>query len=150
MTEEQLIKGMEIAAKRGAQYNIEVLNEEILPTLMILTQQNRIEVAHILEEKDELKNAIKDALIARQAKAYILVVEAWASDFIENMKNYDRVRDMPADDRYEITNITLVTQNDKTPKFFQARIDTQNDGRRTLREWEHGSIEASRLHITDW
>lgn len=150
MTEEQLIKGMEIAAKRGAQYNIEVLNEEILPTLMILTQQNRIEVAHILEEKDELKNAIKDALIARQAKAYILVVEAWASDFIENMKNYDRVRDMPADDRYEITNITLVTQNDKTPKFFQARIDTQNDGRRTLREWENGSIEASRLHITDW
>ena len=57
---------------------------------------------------------------------------------------------MPLDDRYEVTNITLVKRHDNIPKFFQAKIDTQTDGRRTLREWEAGTFQASRIHITDW
>ena len=150
MTDEQLIHGMEIAAKRGAQYNIEVLNEELLPTLMILTDNNRIELAHIAAERDEISTQLKETLISKQAKAYVLIVEGWASAFVENLKKYDRVRDMPPDDRYEVTNITLVKQNDATTKFMQARIDTQTDGRRTLREWETGTMKASRLHVTDW
>ena len=98
-TEERLIKGMEIAAKRGSQYNIEVLNEEIVPTLMILTGNDRIELAHILVESEDMADALKEFLLEKQAKAYALILEAWETSFIEEASKYGGlVRDMPLDD----------------------------------------------------
>ena len=88
-TEERLIKGMEIAAKRGSQYNIEVLNEEIVPTLMILTGNDRIELAHILVESEDMADALKEFLLEKQAKAYALILEAWQTSFVEKALEYE-------------------------------------------------------------
>ena len=89
MNDEELIHGMEIAAKRGAQYNIEALNEELIPTLMILTNNDRIEMAHLTGEKDEFPHILKEVLTTKQAKAYVLVLEAWQTSFVEKALELD-------------------------------------------------------------
>ena len=151
MNEEELIHGMEIAAKRGAQYNIEALNEELIPTLMILTENDRIEMAHLTGEKDEFSYILKKVLTAKQAKAYVLVLEAWQTSFVEKALELDgRVRDMPLDDKFEVTSVILVKRNEGVTKYLTARIDTQSDGHRKLRDWETGYIYESRLCVTDW
>ena len=38
---ENMINGIEGAAKRGAKYNIESLNEDLLPTILVITQYKR-------------------------------------------------------------------------------------------------------------
>ena len=83
--EEELIQGMEVAAKRGAQYNIEALNEELIPTLMILTKDDRIEIAHIAAEREDIPVLLKECLITKQAKAYTLILEAWSTNFVEKL-----------------------------------------------------------------
>jgi hypothetical protein len=150
-SEEELIQGMEVAAKRGAQYNIEALNEELIPTLMILTKDDRIEIAHIAAEREDIPNILKECLITRQAKAYTLILEAWSTNFIEKaMELEGRVRDMPLDDRFEVTNIIMVKRNEGITKYLSARIDTESDGNRKLREWEIGTVQDSRICITKW
>ena len=149
--EEELLEGMEIAAKRGAQYNIEALNEELIPTLMLLTKNDRIELAHLTGEKDEFPHILKKVLITKQAKAYVLVLEAWQTSFVEKALELEgRVRDMPLDDRFEVTSIVLVKKNEGITKYITARIDTQSDGHRTLRDWETAAVHESRLCVTDW
>ena len=109
-SEEELIQGMEVAAKRGAQYNIEALNEELIPTLMILTKDDRIEIAHIASEREHIPVILKECLITKQAKAYTLILEAWSTNFVEKAIALEgRVRDMPLDDRFEVTNIIMVS-----------------------------------------
>jgi len=151
MNEEELIQGMEVAAKRGAQYNIEALNEELIPTLMILTENDRIEMAHLTGDREEFPHILKTALMTRQAKAYVLVLEAWQTSFVEKaLELKGRVRDMPLDDRFEVTSIILVKRNEGITKYITARIDTQPDGHRKLRDWETGNVQESRLCVTDW
>ena len=150
-SEEELIQGMEIAAKRGAQYNIEALNEELIPTLMILTKDDRIEIAHIAAEREHIPGILKEWLITKQAKAYTLILEAWSTSFVEKAMALDgRVRDMPLDDRFEVTNIIMVKRNEGITKYLSARIDTKSDGNRKLREWEIGTVQDSRICITKW
>jgi len=150
-SEEELIQGMEIAAKRGAQYNIEALNEELIPTLMILTKDDRIEVAHIAAEREHIPGILKEWLITKQAKAYTLILEAWSTSFVEKaMALEGRVRDMPLDDRFEVTNVIMVKRNEGITKYLSARIDTKSDGNRKLREWETGTVQDSRICITKW
>jgi len=150
-SEEELIQGMEIAAKRGAQYNIEALNEELIPTLMILTKDDRIEVAHIAAEREHIPGILKEWLITKQAKAYTLILEAWSTSFVEKaMALEGRVRDMPLDDRFEVTNVIMVKRNEGITKYLSARIDTKSDGNRKLREWEIGTVQDSRICITKW
>ena len=149
--EEELIQGMEIAAKRGAQYNIEALNEELIPTLMILTKDDRIEIAHIASEKEDIPIILKECLITKQAKAYTLILEAWSTSFVEKAIALEgRVRDMPLDDRFEVTNIIMVKRNEGVTKYLSARIDTEFSGKRKLREWETGTVQDSRICITKW
>ena len=151
MNSEKLLQGMEIAAKRGAQYNIEALNEELVPTLMILTKNDKIEVAHIDAEKEDIPNVLKEYLTSRQAKAYTLILEAWSTSFIEKAMALDgRVRDMPLDDRFEVTNIIIVKRNEGITKYLSARIDTASDGNRKLRDWETGTVQDTRICITEW
>ena len=150
-SEEELIQGMEIAAKRGAQYNIEALNEELIPTLMILTKDDRIEIAHIAAEREHIPGILKEWLITKQAKAYTLILEAWSTSFVEKaMALEGRVRDMPLDDRFEVTNVIMVKRNEGITKYLSARIDTKSDGNRKLREWEIGTVQDSRICITKW
>ena len=150
-SEEELIQGMEIAAKRGAQYNIEALNEELIPTLMILTKDDRIEIAHIAAEREHIPGILKEWLITKQAKAYTLILEAWSTSFVEKAMALDgRVRDMPLDDRFEVTNIIMVKRNEGITKYLSARIDTESNGNRKLREWEIGTVQDSRICITKW
>ena len=142
---------MEIAAKRGAQYNIEALNEELIPTLMILTKNDKIEVAHIDAEKEDIPNVLKEYLMSKQAKAYTLILEAWSTSFIEKAMALDgRVLDMPLDDRFEVTNIIMVKRNEGITKYLSARIDTASDGNRKLRDWETGDVQDTRICITKW
>ena len=142
---------MEIAAKRGSQYNIEVLNEEIVPTLMILTGNDRIELAHILVESEDMADALKEFLLEKQAKAYALILEAWQTSFIEEASKYGgRGRDMPLDDRFECTTLILVRKNQGIVKYLSAKIDTDSDGKRKLREWETGNVQETRICITEW
>ena len=150
--EEELIQGMEIGAKRGAQYNIEVLNEELIPTIMLLTKDDRIEVAHIATEKKEyIPVIIKECLISKQAKAYILILEAWSTSFVEKAMALDgRVRDMPLDDRFEVTNLIMIKRNEGITKYLSARIDTESNGKRKLRDWEIGNVQDTRICITEW
>ena len=149
--EEELIQGMEIAAKRGAQYNIEALNEELIPTLMILTKDDRIEIAHIAAEREDIHVLLKECLITKQAKAYTLILEAWSTNFVEKAIALEgRVRDMPLDDRFEVTNIIMVKRNEGVTKYLSARIDTEFNGKRKLREWETGIVQDSRICITKW
>ena len=150
-SEEELIQGMEIAAKRGAQYNIEALNEELIPTLMILTKDDRIEIAHIAAEREHIPGILKEWLITKQAKAYTLILEAWSTSFVEKaMALEGRVRDMPLDDRFEVTNVIMVKRNEGITKYLSARIDTESNGNRKLREWETGTVQDSRICITKW
>jgi hypothetical protein len=150
-SEEELIQGMEIAAKRGAQYNIEALNEELIPTLMILTKDDRIEIAHIAAEREHIPGILKEWLITKQAKAYALILEAWSTSFVEKaMALEGRVRDMPLDDRFEVTNVIMVKRNEGITKYLSARIDTESNGNRKLREWETGTVQDSRICITKW
>ena len=151
MTEDQLVKGMEIAAQRGAQYNIEVLDEEIIPTLMILTENDRIELAHILVEKEDMADTLKELLLEKQAKAYALILEAWQTSFVEKALEYEgRVREMPLDDRFECTTLILVRKNKGIVKYLSAKIDTDANGRRKLRDWETGNVQETRICITEW
>jgi len=150
-SEEELIQGMEVAAKRGAQYNIEALNEELIPTLMILTKDDRIEIAHIAAEREHIPVLLKECLITKQAKAYTLILEAWSTNFVEKAIALEgRVRDMPLDDRFEVTNIIMVKRNEGVTKYLSARIDTEFSGKRKLREWETGTVQDSRICITKW
>ena len=150
-SEEELIQGMEIAAKRGAQYNIEALNEELIPTLMILTKDDRIEIAHIAAEREHIPGILKEWLITKQAKAYTLILEAWSTSFVEKaMALEGRIRDMPLDDRFEVTNVIMVKRNEGITKYLSARIDTESNGNRKLREWETGTVQDSRICITKW
>ena len=151
-TEERLIKGMEIAAKRGSQYNIEVLNEEIVPTLMILTGNDRIELAHILVESEDMADALKEFLLEKQAKAYALILEAWQTSFIEEASKYGgRVRDMPLDDRFEVANITTVSRLDGIKKSYSSRIRTSpTSGKRQLQSWTENSLELAQKCVIDW
>jgi len=151
MTERELLEGMEIAAKRGAQYNIEALNEELVPTLMLLTKNDEIELALLTGEKENFAHVLKTILATKQAKAYILILEAWETSFVEKALELNgRVRDMPLDDRFEVTSIILVKKNEGIAKYLTARIDTQSNGHRILRDWVDGIVTESRLCVTDW
>jgi len=148
--EERLIDNIEHAAKRGAKYNIEALNEELLPTLLILTENNNVEVATIQLEKEQISPMLKQYLVDTQAKAYALILEAWSTVFIERAKDYDyKVRDMPLDDRFEVANVIVVKRDTGIHKYLTARILDVND-RRQLQKWENGTVKETQICVTEW
>ena len=105
------------AAKQGAEFNIKLHpDEDLLPTIILLTKKDvptgAIEVYGFAAEKNQVPAMMLKALVDRQAEAYALVVEAWASSFIEEAKKYDyKIRDMPEDDKYEIVNVFAVSRD---------------------------------------
>ena len=57
---------------------------------------------------------------------------------------------MPLDDRFECTTLILVRKNQGIVKYLSAKIDTDSDGKRKLREWETGNVQETRICITEW
>ena len=105
----------------------------------------------IAAEREDIPVLLKECLITKQAKAYTLILEAWSTNFVEKAIALEgRVRDMPLDDRFEVTNIIMVKRNEGVTKYLSARIDTEFSGKRKLREWETGTVQDSRICITKW
>ena len=149
--EEELLNMIEEASKRGAQYNIEILGQELIPTLIMLTNTDNIKMAAIVGEKEEMPDMMAKILFQEQAKAYAIVLEAWCTPFLEKAMEYNgKVRDMPLDDKFEIVNVVMVKRNVGIYKYFTARIETKHNGSRKVGDWEDGTVKGNSIVITDW
>jgi len=149
--EEELLDVIEEASKRGAKYNIEILDQELIPTLLILTNTDNIKMVAIVGEKEEMPDMMAKVLFQEQAKAYAIILEAWCTPFLEKAMEYDgKVRDMPLDDKFEIVNVLMVKRNVGIYKYFTARIETKHNGSRKVGDWEDGTVKGNSIVITNW
>ena len=149
--EEKLLDEIEIASKRGAKYNIEILNQELAPTLLMLTDTDSIKMAIIVSQKEDIPDAMLKLLLQEQVKAYAFILEAWSTPFVEKALEYNgRVRDMPLDDKFEIVNILMVKRDIGIYKYSTARINTKHDGSRQVEDWEDGTVQGNKIAVTSW
>ena len=149
--EEELLNTIEEASKRGAEYNIEILGQELIPTLLMITNADAIKMAAIVGEKEEMPDMMAKILFQEQVKAYAIVLEAWCTPFLEKAMEYNgKVRDMPLDDKFEIVNVVMVKRNVGIYKYFTARIETKHNGSRKVGDWEDGTVKGNSIVITDW
>ena len=149
--EEELLNTIEEASKRGAEYNIEILGQELIPTLIMLTNTDNIKMAAIVGEKEEMPDMMAKILFQEQVKAYAIVLEAWCTPFLEKAMEYNgKVRDMPLDDKFEIVNVVMVKRNVGIYKYFTARIETKHNGSRKVGDWEDGTVKGNSIVITNW
>ena len=149
--EEELLNMIEEASKRGAEYNIEILGQELIPTLLMITTADAIKMAAIVSDKEEMSHTMAKVLFQEQAKAYAIVLEAWCTPFLEKAMEYNgKVRDMPLDDKFEIVNVVMVKRNVGIYKYFTARIETKHNGSRKVGDWEDGTVKGNSIVITDW
>ena len=149
--EEELLNTIEEASKRGAEYNIEILGQELIPTLLMITNTDDIKMAAIVGEKEEMPDMMAKILFQEQVKAYAIILEAWCTPFLEKAMEYNgKVRDMPLDDKFEIVNVLMVKRNVGIYKYCTARIETKHDGSRKVGDWEDGTVQGNSIVITDW
>ena len=149
--EEELLNTIEEASKRGAEYNIEILGQELIPTLIMLTNTDDIKMAAIVGEKEEMPDMMAKILFQEQVKAYAIILEAWCTPFLEKAMKYNgKVRDMPLDDKFEIVNVVMVKRNVGIYKYFTARIETKHNGSRKVGDWEDGTVKGNSIVITNW
>ena len=149
--EEELLDVIEDASKRGAKYNIEILNQELVPTLLMLTSTDNIKMVAIVCEKEEIPQMMSKILFQEQAKAYAIILEAWCTPFLDRAMEYNgKVRDMPPDDKFEIVNVLMVKRHVGIYKYFTAKIETQRDGARKVGDWEDGTVKGNSIVTTSW
>jgi len=149
--EEELLDMIEEASKRGAEYNIEILDQELIPTLLILTNADNIKMVAIVGEKEEMPDMMAKVLFQEQAKAYAIILEAWCTPFLEKAMEYNgKVRDMPPDDKFEIVNVLMVKRNVGIYKYLTAKIETKHNGSRKVGDWEEGTVKGNSIVITNW
>lgn len=142
-------------AQQGATMNIHLTNDDLLPTLIVSTEDNQLGIYGISGSKDEISHLVLHKLQESNAKAYAFVVEAWATTFYEEVKKYDRVRDMPLDDRYEMVQIVLVEKDKGVVGGSNAKINRSGTHAKTLGPWENISNSedvkvVSDYYITEW
>ena len=149
--EEELLDMIEEASKRGAEYNIEILGQELIPTLLMLTNADNIRMAAIVGEKEEISQTMTKILCQEQVKAYAFVMEAWCTPFLERALEYGgKVRDMPPDDKFEMVNVIMVKREIGIYKYFTAKIATQRNGSRQVGNWEDGTVQGNSIVTTNW
>ena len=152
--EEELLNVIEESSKRGAEHNIEILDQELIPTLIMLTETDNvlsIKMAAIVGEKAEMSHMMAKVLFQEQAKAYAIILEAWCTPFLERALEYGgKVRDMPPDDKFEMVNVIMVKREIGIYKYFTAKIATQRNGSRQVGNWEDGTVQGNSIVITDW
>ena len=142
-------------AQQGATLNIGLTNDDLIPVLIISTEIGELGIYGIAgENKSDWPDLIRQQLQDSYARAYALVMEAWASEFVENLKRYERVRDMPPDDRYEIIQIIVVEKDKGIVAGSSAKIDRLENSR-TLGPWKTmDSLETytqpGTFIITEW
>ena len=143
-------------AQQGAALNIGLTNDDLIPVLIICTDKGELGIYGIAgEDKSLWADIIRQQLQDSHASAYALVMEAWASDFIDNLKRYERIRDMPPDDRYEIIQILVVEKNTGVVGGSSAKINRLTDRRtlgpwRNMTEFENLVTQPGSFIITEW
>ena len=139
-------------AQQGAAMNIKLTNDELLPTLIVSTEDDQIGIYGVSGSKDEIPHVIFHKLQECNAKAYAFVVEAWATTFYEEVKKYNRVRDMPPDDRYEMVQVVLVERGKGVVGGSNAKIDRPGAHTRTLGSWTkmEDIMLTSDYYVTEW
>ena len=142
-------------AQSGAALNISLSPEDLIPVLLLVNQDDQFEIYGIEEpNKDKIPEIVTAQLTDRNAKAYALVLEAWATAFVDEAAKYDyRIRDMPPDDKHEVVQIIVVDKNLGYVCGSQSRIDRIDDNTRKLRDWNEGdkvhNAQGSFV-ITEW
>ena len=152
MKTQQLIDSLLTVAKDGIRSNIESSDTELLPTMIVLTKDNKYEIYGLAADKTEIPKLMKMTLTQREAKAYVLVLEAWITPFYEEAARYNwNVRDMPDDDKSEVAQAMLVTKDGGCTGYSVATIEHSKNGR-VLQEWKDGIPEKVEgpFIVTDW
>jgi len=152
MKTQQLIDNLLIVAKDGVRSNIKNSAEELMPTMIVLTKDNKYEVYGLAADKEEIPTLMKMALTQREAKAYVLILEAWITPFYEEASRYNwNIRDMPEDDKSEVAQAMVVTKDDGCTHYSVATIEHSKNGR-ILQEWKDGVPEKVEgpFIVTDW
>ena len=152
MKTQKLIDSLIKGAKEGIRSNIESSEAELMPTMIVLTKDDTYEVYGLAAEKEEIPKLMKMTLTQRQAKAYVLILEAWITPFYEEASRYNwNIRDMPEDDKSEVAQAMLVTKTGGCTNYSVAVIEHSENGR-ILREWKDEvpeKVEGPFL-VTDW
>jgi hypothetical protein len=145
-------KDLHNMAQQGARMNIKLTNDDLLPTLIVSTEDNQLGIYGVGGSKDEIPHIVFHKLQECNAKAYAFVTEAWATSFFEEVQKYDRVRDMPPDDRYEMVQIILVEKNKGIVGGSNARIDRPKTNTKTLGPWtDMDDFKlTSGYYVTEW
>ena len=134
---------------------IEELNQEINPMLFITTQ-GKYTVVPLNADKDLWPYLIKGAIDIWGASEYILVTEAYQakikpeSEFAKKLLSGEMaVKDLPADKREDIVSILYVLSTGKA-SMASAIIDTNAEGKRSLRQWKTMKDVTGRFVLTAW
>lgn len=152
------LKQLGVMGKNGAKANVLDSPDDLMPTLLILKQNNPdgepgIEVVGLCCEKDIMPGLIRRTLEGQNALGYTLIMEAWATSFTAEAAKYDyQIRDMPADDKREIVHVTTVEKGNPKTQMSVANIERLSNGTRRLHEWvDSEDVESfGRFVITDW
>lgn len=141
-------------AQKGAALNITLTPDDLLPTLIVSTENDQLGIYGVSGSKDEIPHTVLHKLQECNAKAYAFITEAWATTFWDEVKKYDRVRDMPPDDRYEMIQIIVVERDKGIVGGSNAKIDRPRADTRTLGPWTSDNLDDIKLtsdyYVTEW
>ena len=152
MTDKLVETGM-----RGAEYNIQMFDDDLAP-ILILEFEDNVAVAGLGGANGEqnamiLFSQLKD----KNPKRYLLVSETYVANPAKGSKTYKKlidstvqVRDLPPDDRYDAVTILLV-ENGVSMHSWMGRIESLPNGKRHIPKWEPGTgVMGGRLAIPSW
>ena len=149
------ITDIQTIAQRGATLNVKLTNDDLTPILLILDQNDEIGIYLLEVSKSDIVDTIAEQLEINDAKAYGLVVEAFATEICDvaiNDYNY-RVRDMPPDDIYEAVQIVVVERNKGIVSSSIATINRPDAHTKELEPWMDSTetaITSESMLITQW
>ena len=145
------IDELEEVAKQGVESTLS--SNPLTPTIIICSNKGT-EVIGVVGDGPNARTytlaGITQLLTDRNADAYALVTEGYATKFVEAAKKVGgRVRDLPPEDRYDIASIVLMERG-QIPKLVASVIDADSNGVRSLRKWETMDSAKGAYVITEW
>jgi len=87
-----------------------------------------------LQEKANLHHSIKQLLVDRKAEWYICKLELWVTEFVGAVTKYNRVAEMPLDDRVEVAAVAFNKRGGQ-PRAYVAEIKRRSPDSE-LGDWE--------------
>ena len=122
-----------------ARYNVETIDEELLPVMIALDSVDDVGAVYALVDlpDGDLPNAIRKILMAEEPDSYIFVVECWITEFGEAADAVGgQVTALPPDDRREVVQIMGVEKGNPKTIHYVADIKRNANGSRSLGDWE--------------